>query len=101
MGIGRATKADFSLSRRKAVRRRCLTIPNAARLHFKGESSVLLCNRPLGSFATKAGDAWTRDFRLIGFQGSFDDDTAVSDYLRALTPEDYIKGWRLKSGGPT
>lgn len=71
-----------------------------ARLHFIRESPVLLTNRAVGFFSAETGDAWTRDFRLLGFQGSFDDDTAVSDYLRALTPEDYKKGWKLTSGGP-
>ena len=97
MGTGRATKPDFSLRHREALRRRCIIIRNAARLHFEKKSPVRLINRAVGFFSATAGDAWTRDFRLLGFQGSFDDDTAVSDYLRALTPDDYKKGWKLAS----
>lgn len=40
MGIGRATKPDFSLRHREALRRRCIIIPNASTAAFhKGESS--------------------------------------------------------------
>jgi hypothetical protein len=99
MSQGCRAGPSFSSCLHEALRRRCITIPNAARLLFEKESSGQLFSDGVDAFYAKAGDGWTCDFRSLGFQGPLNDH-AVHQYLRAMTLEDYRKSWNVTFGGP-
>ena len=98
MGQGCRARPCFSSSLQEALRRRCITISNAARLLFEKDSSGQLFSEGVDAFYAKAGDGWTCDFRSLGFQGPLNDH-AVHQYLRAMTLEDYRKSWNVTFGG--